>query len=145
MIEYTQRINEMKRNVNIIVVFNQNKSKVLMCKRKKAPFKGLYNFVGGKIEPNEDHLQAAYRELAEETNISKTDIELIHFMDFTYYLDDTLLETYIGTLSTNVDIHGEENQLAWIKLTDDFKDLNRFAGNGNIYHILKEISLMMPF
>ena len=126
MIEYTQRKNEMKRNVNIIVVFNQNKSKVLMCKRKKAPFKGLYNFVGG-------------------TNISKTDIELIHFMDFTYYLDDTLLETYIGTLSTNVDIHGEENQLAWIKLTDDFKDLNRFAGNGNIYHILKEISLMMPF
>ena len=109
MIEYTQRKNEMKRNVNIIVVFNQNKSKVLMCKRKKAPFKGLYNFVGGKIEPNEDHLQAAYRELAEETNISKTDIELIHFMDFTYYLDDTLLETYIGTLSTNVDIHGEEN------------------------------------
>lgn len=145
MIEYTQRKNEMKRNVNIIVVFNQNKSKVLMCKRKKAPFKGLYNFVGGKIEPNEDHLQAAYRELAEETNISKTDIELIHFMDFTYYLDDTLLETYIGTLSTNVDINGEENQLAWIKLTDDFKDLNRFAGNGNIYHILKEISLMMPF
>lgn len=145
MIEYTQRKNEMKRNVNIIVVFNQNKSKVLMCKRKKAPFKGLYNFVGGKIEPNEDHLQAAYRELAEETNISKTDIELIHFMDFTYYLDDTLLETYIGTLSTNVDIYGEENQLAWIKLTDDFKDLNRFAGNGNIYHILKEISLMMPF
>ena len=125
MIEYTQRKNEMKRNVNIIVVFNQNKSKVLMCKRKKAPFKGIYNFVGGKIEPNEDHLQAAYRELAEETNISKTDIELIHFMDFTYYLDDTLLETYIGTLSTNVDIHGEEN--------------------GNIYHILKEISLMMPF
>ena len=41
MIEYTQRKNEMKRNVNIIVVFNQNKSKVLMCKRKKAPFKGL--------------------------------------------------------------------------------------------------------
>ena len=75
MIEYTQRKNEMKRNVNIIVVFNQNKSKVLMCKRKKAPFKGLYNFVGGKIEPNEDHLQAAYRELAEETNISKTDTE----------------------------------------------------------------------
>lgn len=37
----------MKRNVNIIVVFNQNKSKVLMCK-EKAPFKGLYNFVGGK-------------------------------------------------------------------------------------------------
>lgn len=135
----------MKRNVNIIVVFNQNKSKVLMCKRKKDPFKGLYNFVGGKIEAQENHLDAAYRELKEETNISKCDIELIHFMDFTYYYDDTLLETYVGTLKNDTQIYGDENQLVWIKLTDDFKDTTRFAGNGNIYHILKEIDLMMSF
>ena len=133
----------MNRNVNIIVIFNQNKSEVLMCKRKKPPFKDLYNFVGGKIEAGETHLAAAYRELEEETNISSKDIELIHFMDFTYYLDDTLLETYVGILQQDVDIYGDENQLAWIKLTDDFKDLDRFAGNGNIFHILEEIKLVM--
>lgn len=135
----------MSRKVNIIVVFNQNKSKILMCKRKKEPFIGLYNFVGGKIEANENHLSAAYRELEEETNITSKDIELIHFMDFTYYHKNTLLEVYVGILKNNVYIHGNENQLAWIELTDDFCNTARFAGNGNIYHIINELELMMSF
>lgn len=131
----------MKRNVNIIVIFNQDKTKLLMCKRKKDPYKGKYNFVGGKIEPGEDHLKAAYRELQEETNITNRDVTLIHFMDFTYYLDDTLLETYVTTLSKEVYIHGDENELAWIDINEDFKDDTRFAGDGNIYHIIKVIAL----
>ena len=76
-----------------------------MCKRKKDPYQGKYNFVGGKIKPGEDHLQAAYRELQEETNITNKDVTLTHFMDFTYYLDDTLLETYVATLFKDVNIH----------------------------------------
>ena len=131
----------MKRNVNIIVIFNQNKTKLLMCKRKKDPYQGKYNFVGGKIKPDEDHLQAAYRELQEETNITNKDVTLTHFMDFTYYLDDTLLETYVATLFKDVNIHGDENELVWIDINEDFKDDSRFAGDGNIYHIIKVIAL----
>lgn len=36
---------------NCIIVYNQYKDKLLFCKRRKDPYKGLYNFVGGKIEP----------------------------------------------------------------------------------------------
>ena len=49
------------RIVNLIIVLNQDKDQVLMCYRKKDPYKGLYNFVGGKVEEDEDHLEAAYR------------------------------------------------------------------------------------
>lgn len=56
---------------NAIVVFNEDADKMLMCKRRKNPYKGLSNFVGGKIEENEDRLEAAYRELEEETAITK--------------------------------------------------------------------------
>ena len=35
---------------NIIVIFNDHADRVLMCKRRKNPYKGLSNFVGGKIE-----------------------------------------------------------------------------------------------
>lgn len=38
------------RGYNVIVVYNENADKILMCKRKKDPYKGLANFVGGKIE-----------------------------------------------------------------------------------------------
>lgn len=70
---------------NCIMVYNVNRDKLLFCKRVKEPYKGLYNFVGGKIDPEEDGFVAAYRELYEETGISEGEIKLNHMMDFTYY------------------------------------------------------------
>ena len=35
---------------NLIVVFSEDRTKMLMCRRLKEPYMGLYNFVGGKIE-----------------------------------------------------------------------------------------------
>ena len=72
------------RKLNLIVVFNKNLDKALFCIRAKEPYKGLYNFVGGKVEENESNYVAAYRELFEETGISNKDIELDHFMDINY-------------------------------------------------------------
>ena len=51
------------RKLNLIVVFNTDFEKVLFCIRAKEPYKGLYNFVGGKIEEGETNDEAAYREL----------------------------------------------------------------------------------
>jgi len=126
----------MMQGLNVIWVFSPAADKVLMCKRRKEPYIGLYNLVGGKIEPGEDGLAAAYRELREETGIS--DIKLVHLMDFTYYLDGSCrLEVYAGRLAEPVDVHGDENELAWIDLREDFFDMRRFAGEGNIGHIFE--------
>ena len=37
------------KKYNVIVVFNKDLSKTLMCKRTKEPYKNMYNLVGGKI------------------------------------------------------------------------------------------------
>ena len=73
------------RKLNLIVVFDTDLKNVLFCIRAKEPYKGLYNFVGGKVEENETNDEAAYRELYEETGISNKDIELDHFMDLNYF------------------------------------------------------------
>lgn len=39
------------KHMNCIVVFNREKDQVLFCKRAKDPYRGLYNFTGGKVEP----------------------------------------------------------------------------------------------
>ena len=54
------------KKLNLIVVFSPNLEKALFCIRAKEPYKGLYNFVGGKVEENESNDNAAYRELFEE-------------------------------------------------------------------------------
>ena len=38
----------MNASFNIIAVFNRNCDQILMCKRRKEPYKGFYNLVGGK-------------------------------------------------------------------------------------------------
>lgn len=126
---------------NLLAVFDKNAEKILMCKRKKNPYKGLSNFVGGKIEKNENGMDAAYRELWEETSITKDDIILSHFMDLSYYTFDCYLEVYVGKLNKDVEIQGDENELYWSSLNHDFFDVNQYAGEGNIGHILLEIEL----
>ncbi len=125
----------MKR-LNCSVVFNKDKDKVLFCKRSKEPYKGLYNFVGGKVEPGEQPYSAAYRELWEETGIGRADIRLFRLMDFTYYEQNFVLEIYLGQLQENVQLKEEVNPLEWLPLSENFADPERFAGDQNIAHII---------
>lgn len=124
---------------NAIVVFNQAADKILMCKRRKAPYKGMSNFVGGKIEQNESGIDAAYRELEEETSITAKDIILSHLMDFTYHFDNLYLEIYVGKLNKPVEVCGDENELYWSETDKDFFDASQYAGEGNIGHIMMHI------
>ncbi len=124
------------KKYNCIVVFSHDKTKLLFCKRVKEPFKGLYNFVGGKVERGEDSMSAAYRELYEETGILENEIQLYHFMDFTYYFQDFILELYVGKLSEPKKLVEELNPLEWLPLTENFADSKKFAGEQNIAHIV---------
>ena len=127
----------MKR-MNVIMVFDKECKNILMCKRTKEPYKGLYNMVGGKIE-NNDNLNEAYRELYEETGITKNDINLIYFMDINYVKWKKDLEIYYGVLNKEVDLKEEVNKLYWISIDENFFDMTKFAGDGNIGHILESI------
>ena len=98
------------KKLNLIVVFNKSLNKVLFCIRAKEPYKGLYNFVGGKVEENESNDDAAYRELFEETGISRDDIELDHFMDLNYFKYENNIQVYYGILKNKVKLVEEKNK-----------------------------------
>ena len=126
----------MKHHFNIIAVLSPDGGQVLLCRRKKPPYQGLLNFVGGKIEPGEDSEAAAYRELREETGISPEDIRLTRLMDFVYYVEDSVMEVYFGRLRHPVTLREEVNELLWLDADQDYADAARFAGCGNMGHIL---------
>ena len=123
---------------NCIMVYNEEKTQLLFCKRIKDPYKGLYNFVGGKIEEGEDGFISAYRELEEETGISKSQIELFHMMDFTYYNQDCYVEVYVGHLKGKAKLKEELHPLYWLDIKENFFDMSRFAGEGNIGHMVEQ-------
>jgi len=131
------------KHLNCSVVFNEKKDKVLFCKRMKEPYKGLYNFVGGKVEPGEQSFDAAYRELQEETGIGRNHICLFRLMDLTYYEQNFVLEIYVGQLREEVQLVEEVNPLEWMSLSENFADPAKFAGDQNIAHIIR-VALKFP-
>lgn len=133
------------KKYNVIVIFNQDKTKTLMCKRTKEPYQGMYNLVGGKIEKEGDGLHEAYRELEEETAITKNDVILFHFMNIDYIAFSKSLEVYYGVLNKDVNLIEEVNALEWVDIHDNFFDMNKYAGKGNIGHIMEELKIVCSF
>ena len=129
------------KKYNVIVIFNKEMNKTLMCKRTKEPYRGMYNLVGGKIEKENDGLNEAYRELVEETNIIKNDVELKYFMNIEYISFNKSLEVYYGILNKEVELVEEVNKLEWVDINDNFFDMTKYAGEGNIGHIIEEIKV----
>ena len=129
------------KNYNVVVVFNKELNKVLMCRRTKEPYKNMLNLVGGKIEKENDGLNEAYRELFEETNITSKDISLTHFMNIEYITFNKKLEVCYGILNKEVRLIEEVNSLEWLDIDDNFFNMNKYAGEGNIGHIIEEIKI----
>lgn len=129
------------RGYNVIAVFSPDRTKILMCRRVKDPYKGLYNMVGGKIESGEDGYTAAYRELFEETGITNDDIRITHLMTFTYPLCNEYVEVYAGGLKRAVTLREEKNPLLWLSVDENYFDMSKFAGEGNIGHIMEHVKL----
>lgn len=127
--------------VNLIVVYNFDTDKILMCFRAKDPYKGLFNFVGGKLEKEEDGLMGAYRELLEETGITKDDIVLSHLMDMQYHCSDYQLEVFVGRLNKDLELQEEVNKLHWFSVENDFFDMSKFAGEGSVGHIIEQVKI----
>ncbi len=129
------------KKLNVILVYNKEENKILMCKRKKEPYKGKFNLVGGKVEPGEDKLHAAYRELKEETGITENDIKLTNIMNFQYIMQNMELEVYVGKLDKEIKLVEEVNKLYWIDKNENFFDIEKFAGEGNIGHMIQQAGI----
>ncbi len=58
------------RREEFTLCFIQREQQVLMLHRRKPPHQGMWNGVGGRLEPGEEPLQGCLREVAEETGLS---------------------------------------------------------------------------
>jgi len=69
----------MKVTVDIVIfTIQEGVLKVLLVKRRIAPFAGQYAIPGGFVHENEDLHQAALRELEEETGVSDVYLEQLY-------------------------------------------------------------------
>ena len=122
----------------LAIVINPEKTHVLMCFHNKQK---RWNFIGGKVEPNEAPFDASYRELFEETGISRDDITLCFVREENVVCacyDPWQMFVTAGVLEHSVDLVEEKNKLSWVKLDDYETIVNGTFGYGNCLMFLRE-------
>ena len=62
-------------------------------------------------------------------------------MNFQYIISNMELEVYMGTLNKEVKLVKEVNELYWVSKNENFFDSNKFAGEGNIGHMVKKAEM----
>lgn len=125
------------------ILFSHDKKRVLMCWHRKQE---AYNFIGGKVRDMEPELDASYREVEEETGITKDDVELYFVRresvtSMAYNKDyGHTWSMYVttGVLNKTVELRDGENQLRWIHIVQFRTIIDNTFGFGNCYNFLLE-------
>ncbi|KAL4719011.1 hypothetical protein ACJJTC_019471 [Scirpophaga incertulas] len=99
------------------LVFIRNETSILLGLKKRGFGVNKWNGFGGKVEPNEQIIDAAVRELEEEccVIVKPTDLRNIGHLEFTFDGDNTLMEVrvYSTTTFSGVPKETEEMQPKW--------------------------------
>jgi 8-oxo-dGTP diphosphatase len=104
---------------------------------------GVWEFPGGKIEPNETKIQALHREVKEELGVTITHLKELLFYPFhdgnhtihlTYWMANLVDDDYRITLS-------DHDAWKWFTETD-FNPKEWLAGDEQIMEILKKLHIL---
>ena len=108
-----------------------------------------YNYIGGKIEPGENPYLASYRELEEETGITRDQVDL-KFVEYEHTISpiaEPEWHLYItaGILKEDVELKTEKNQLLWVGFAElsQFIDSNISFGHGNCLVYLMRAKIIL--
>jgi len=126
----------------LCILVSADSKNVLMQKKNKGPYPGKLNGFGGRVSINDESAKAAmYREMAEETNLSKDDLEYLEELVTLTYPNGIVLHVYSGRIKEGCDyIQVEDEELMWLRIESPspvlIPDSPVFAGDGEIAYLV---------
>lgn len=115
---------------------------VIMVKQFRYPFgKVLLEIPAGKLEPNEDPLDAARRELEEESGVVAERVDFMGELYTTVAFTDEKIYTYIATGLTYKDSHPDEDEFVEVERVP-LKRLVEMVMNGEIKDSKTQVAIL---
>ena len=103
---------------SLVIIFN-NKDEILLLKRsqKVDSHRGLWGFPGGKIEEDETSVEAAIREVKEETDLDIYAKELSYVFTMRKDNEKDIVFYLTNKFSGEVSIDWESEDFSWTKIS----------------------------
>ncbi|MFS0864647.1 NUDIX domain-containing protein [Fredinandcohnia sp. 179-A 10B2 NHS] len=135
----------MMKHYVVGLVFDIEMKNVLLLHRKKEPYQGLYNGVGGKVEQGENSYQAMIRELEEETGFLPINIKSSGYVITISYDLEKKIDVYYFVLNESehrlpIGNVTNEGVLVWLNISENhLLDASHpeMAGDGNIAYFIQ--------
>lgn len=132
----------MDRPIPIVICAVLDGGRILLMKRNKEPFPGLWGLLGGKIEHGEHFQDTSLREIKEETSLD-VDFNSFRGVVSEHIIEGEKITHHLILFVCNLNFKGgnmissEEGELKWF----DLESLEVERGNmiPSDYHMIKEM------
>lgn len=104
----------MLKKINVVAAVIKKDDKYLATQRGYGEFINMWEFPGGKIEPNETREEALVREIKEELDADITPIKFLLTVKYTYPTFKLTMHCYLCKLNDDITLL-EHNTYAWLK------------------------------
>jgi 8-oxo-dGTP diphosphatase len=123
--------------IGVAVIWNDQEQILIDRRLQKGTMGGLWEFPGGKIEPNETIQECIHREILEELGIEITVGEHLITIDHTYTHLRVTLKVYHCQHLAGIPQPLECEEVRWVNL-DELEQFNFPEANVQIIEALKE-------
>jgi len=114
-----QRSATLKKRINVVGAILTRGQKILAAQRSSSmSLRGMWEFPGGKIEPNESPKQALLRELEEELLCSAEIGAHVQTTEHEYDFGIVILTTYYCSLTGEEPRLTEHSEIRWVDAAD---------------------------
>lgn len=125
------------KTINVVAALIVKDDHVLIAQRKSGDFDGLWEFPGGKIEPNETPQEALQREILEEFEAKIKVEDIIHTVNYEYPNFILNMDCFVCSIvdDSNVILH-DHHQVKWLPLITPVSDVDWVPADIEVYESL---------
>ncbi len=117
----------------LIFIFHEDKVLLLQGAKNKKIWAGLYNGIGGHVEPGEDIYSAAIRELEEETGLTQIPLNLAGVIHVDTQLGaGVLISVFRGSVVDTQVKASSEGALHWIPI----ESIDEYSLVSDLYQLI---------
>lgn len=107
------------KTIRVVAAIIEKDNKILIARRLKGEFAGLWEFPGGKYEENETGEEAIKREIEEEFDIEIDVNRYLCTIEHQYDSFYLVMDCYICTMITDNMILHDHSDIRWIDPKED--------------------------